>query len=784
MEKYELRRSDIELSFKSIPDFENTRQIAGFTDMIGQDMAGRALEFGLGIDKKNANIFVCDEDGLDEVDYVVNKVREYAKNKKAPHDLCYIYNFEDEFHPISIMLPPGTACDFRDDIDEFIFGITESANKLFSSDKYKKERSAITDVYQRRITDLLDELYEKSNDMGFNVKSTSEGFAFIPLNDGKEMSEREYNDLSEKEKDDINDRVIELKQIAIDVLSNTKAIKREMNEKIKELDDSMSDLLLDSPMEEILNKYQKNDKLTKYFKNMKKDIASNIDAFLEYEDDEESIDEAFFKRYRVNVMTCNSDSGAPVIYEDTPEFHKLIGIIEYESKSGNLVTDFTMIKPGALHRANGGYIIIDALQMLMSFYGWSALKKCMKTRSIEMENLKNQYDIIPLATIRPEKVDLDVKVILIGSYEVYSYLYKYDKDFRDLFGIKVEFSSIIPSGEDNAMKITGLISSYCKESGNLPVTRRGVVELLRYSSSLAESSKYFTAKMNDILRVVDEADYIARKELKTEIEEKHIREALYEKDRRHSEYKRRMLEMYSEGKYIAKLSGSSVGQINALSVLSTGDIEIGKQNRITVATFGGKEGIINIERETDMSGNIHSKGIMILSGYLGETFGQNMPLSFNASICFEQMYGGIEGDSASAAELIAIMSSLGDIPLKQSLAITGSVNQKGEIQPIGGVNTKIRGYFDICKIFGLDGSNGVILPALNVDELVLDNEVLSSIDKGDFHLYSVKTIDECFEILCDDNYKRGKKKVFEAVKQSITDKLEKYNGIYERSRKK
>lgn len=390
-----------------------------------------------------------------------------------------------------------------------------------------------------------------------------------------------------------------------------------------------------------------------------------------------------------------------------------------------------------------------------------------------------------MVTLKPEEIPLNVKVILLGNPYVYHILYKYDEDFRELFKIRADFEDEIKSVNGTALKILGFISNYCHEKGILPISYDGVLEIFKYSARLTESRRYFTASMHSIVEIIDQAYAITEVNRKEIIGKKDIKAAISARERRHGLYRDKILEMYMDGKYIVDLKGYKVGQINGLSILDFGDVSFGKVSRITVATFAGRDGIINIERETNMSGDIHSKGVMILSGFIGETFGQTMPISFSASICFEQLYGEVDGDSASAAELVALMSSLGDLPIKQSLAITGSVNQRGEIQPIGGVNEKIEGFFDICCLFGLDGSQGVVIPGTNIDELILKDEVVSAVEGGLFHIYTVKTIEDCIEILCEyqDNT-HGKKLIFDNLKENINIKLNKYrNSFSEKYRK-
>lgn len=781
-----LSRKDLEINFDFIPVFDNSSEISPYMEVIGQDRAVMAIDLGLMINRKGYNIYVAGPNGTGKRSYIIKKIIEYAKEKPSPPDWCYVFNFQDGNRPLAICLKPGSAYEFKEDIEGFINDLFEWVPRYFSMEEYEKERNTIMEGYQKSILQLADKLHEESKSMSFSVKSTNEGFAFVPLKEDKEMSEKEYNELDEIEREDINAKVSQLKLIALDVLRQTKALKKNMAEELKKLDENTSLEITSEKIASLKHKYSYSKKIVEYLEMLKGDIIENIDAFMDTEGSEEKYDDTFFKRYFVNVIVSNGDvEGAPVIFEDIPEYHNLLGIVEYENKLGSLVTDFTMIQPGSLHKSNGGYIIIDALQLLTSYQGWEALKRSLKSQSIFIENLKNQFDIIPLSTLKPEEIPLNIKVILLGSPFVYYLLYNIDEDFKELFKIKADFDDEIKNINGVGIKLLGFISNYCSENKLLPITRGGIIELLKYSCRITENRKYFSASMSKLVDVIVQAEVFAKGRFLEQIDEESVRGAVLAMEQRHGLYRDKILNMYKDGMYILDLKGSKIGQINGLSVIDLGDVRVGKQNRITVTTFAGKDGVINIERETNMSGNIHSKGIMILSGYIGELFGQNSLLSFNASICFEQMYGEVDGDSASAAELVALMSSLGEVPIPQGIAMTGSVNQSGEIQPVGGLNEKIEGYFDICSLYGLDGSQGVIIPKSNIDNLLLKDEVLHAVDRGLFKIYAVDTIEDCFEILCQDMFNlRGKKKNVDIIKESIINKLERYRNIFSERVKK
>ncbi|EYE88357.1 hypothetical protein Q428_08135 [Fervidicella metallireducens AeB] len=774
----ELKAEDLEIKFDILPNFENTSEIAPFKEMIGQDRAMEAIELGLAIDSYGYNIFVSGKSGTGKKSYIMGKLKEYAAKMNTPEDWCYVYNFKDANKPIALRLNPGTAEEFKNDIEMLVESLFEDVPKYFAGDKYERERSDVIDRYQKELLDSVEVLYDEAKKKGFNVKSTNDGFAFIPLKDDEEMTEKDYNELSSEEKEEINSRVSELKILALEVIRKTKLIKKDMNKKLDDMDKGLAGYVINRKIKKLKDKYSYNSKISEYIDDFKMDLIENIEAFMDYEEPEERYDENFYKRYSVNILINNKElTGAPVVYEDTPEYHKLIGIIEYENKQGTLVTDFTMIQPGSLHRANGGFIVIDVMQLLLSYQGWEALKKCLKCKKIFIENLKNQFDIIPLVALKPEEIPLTVKIVLLGSPELYYLLYEHDDEFKELFKIKADFENDFKNDNNVIMKTLGFVSNYCTENSINHITRDGFIEILKYSLRLAENKNYFTANMDKIVDIINQANCFSKNNGESVIDKRHIKASLIALNKRHSLYRDYMLNMYKEGKYLVNVSGYRIGEINALSVIDYGDFVFGKQNRITAVTYAGKEGVVNIERETNMSGNIHDKGVMILSGYMYENYAQSSPIAFNASICFEQLYGGIDGDSASAAELIALMSSLGDIEIKQSIAVTGSINQRGEIQPVGGINEKVEGFYDICKIYGLDGTHGVIIPYSNRDELIIKDEIIDAVRNGKFHIYTVERIEDCFEILCNPNLmKASKKDIMEIINEKINQKLEKYKG--------
>jgi lon-related putative ATP-dependent protease len=782
----ELKVESLKLIMDNLPEFTSTEEFEPFDGVIGQKRATQSLELGLNMDSKEYNIYISGKTGTGKTGYIVRKIEEYANTMDAPDDWCYVYNFDKPSNPLAISLKAGTAMKFKEDLANFIKFVAKEVPIFFNSKNYDDEKHSIIDKYDRIMMEMTKNLSSKARELDFDVRQASTGeFVFIPLKEEKEMTEEDFENLSDEERNNLEDAVTTLRNYSVDVIKQTRNLNKKMDEELKELDERIAETIISSPMEELLDKYGINEAVINFLKALKKDLIENISNFVENEEksDKAELINLFFRRYEVNVIVSNSaNKGAPVVFADSCQAGQLFGNIQYENKLGNMLTDFTLISPGYLHKANGGFLIIKAHELLSNPHSWEILKRSINLKTISIDNSKFALDLMPISTINPEEIPLKVKVILLGSNLMYSLLLERDMDFEKLFKIKAEFDSEIEASSDNIDSLIGFLSHYVRKN-NLPhISREGISKLLKYSSKLVEKRNKFSASMSKVLKIVDLAAYFAKVDKASLIEGKHVDKALEENEAMHGLVRQKVLDMYNDKKYVVDLKGNSVGQINGLSVDHYGDCTIGQQHKITVSTYAGREGIINIEREAEMSGSIHDKGIMILSGFLGQLVGQQIPISFNASIVFEQLYSGIEGDSASAAELIALLSSLSDVPLKQSLAITGSVNQRGDIQPIGGVNHKVEGFFDICSIFGLDGSHGVIIPSANLDELILKDKVIEAVEKGLFHIYAVNSIKECLEILCvNSSEKEAQEDILDNIKQKIISKLKSYNDVLKAS---
>ncbi len=559
-----------------------------------------------------------------------------------------------------------------------------------------------------------------------------------------------------------------------EVIKKVQETEVEGKEKIKEAQDNLALLAIGHIIEKLSEKYNFNKKIVNHLEDIKKDILENINIFIEKKEDVNLLPLNFFKKdekqeilskYKVNLIVDHSESqGAPVIFESNPTYHNLAGRIEYDNEMGVIITDYKNIKAGAIHRANGGYLILQARDVLMNPFVWEALKRVISTEELNIDDLREQYGAIIINSLKPEPLKVKLKIILIGSPEIYYLLYHYDEDFKKLFKIKADFDDEMDFNSLHLEKFAEFIGNFCQEENIRHLDRGGMAKLVEYSMRLSGSQSKLATKFNELIEIVFEANAYAEMDNKENIDENSLIKAIREKDYRRNTYQEKLNEEIKKNRIIISTEGKARGQINGLAVLSLGDFMFGKPSRITVSTFMGKSGIVNIERESKLSGKIHDKGVLILSGFMGEEFAQDKHLSFSANIVFEQLYGGIDGDSASSAELYALLSSLSGIEIDQGIAVTGSVNQKGEIQPIGGVTEKIEGFFDVCNQRGLTGTQGVIIPQQNVEDLVLKNEVIDAVSKGIFHIYSVKYIHQGIEILTDYPYEKIKELVNKKLK--------------------
>ena len=753
-----------ELNYKSLKincdpnifNFSTTEELTDIKTGIGQDRGIKALEFGLNVDIKGYNLYLEGPSGVGKTMYTKHYLDKISKKKKTPCDWCYIYNFNNPNEPIALPLHAGQGREFKDLMDSFIKDIKNDLKNTFNNDDFEKEKALITQAYEEKRTALMDKLNKKSEKYGFQVKSAQNGIYMMPIIDGKAIEQEEFDQLDEQTKQSFEDNSNIVQEQILQVISEIKNIERETQKKLSEWQANVALLTINAHINYIRSKFKRNKKISTFLENIKKDILKNIDFFLEDSKKEATTpppgprQEAPkpWQNYRVNLFIDNSNQeGAPVIMDSDYSYHNLFGKLEYENYYGSLKTDYTMLKPGLLHQANGGYIIFQAHDLIENGICYETLKKSLRQKQLLIENTADPRSPMVMISLKPEPIPLDIKVIIIGSEQIYQTLLAVDSDFRKLFKIKVEFEDTSDNTEENMNKIAQFIHGFCIQEELPHLDTGAVAKIMEYSSRLADNQEKLSTRFNDLAQIIGEAATWAKMNKSKIVTAEFIDMALVERSNRIKKYDSMYMEMIKENTLLIDTSDSKIGQINGLTVMNIGDYTFGKPVKITANTYTGKSGVINIEREVDLSGSTHSKGVYILSGYLGEKFAQDIPLSLTASICFEQLYNGVDGDSASSTELYAILSSLSGVPINQSFAVTGSVNQKGEIQPIGGVNEKIEGFFQICKMRGLDGSHSVMIPIQNKKNLNLNDEVVQAVKDGKFHVYAISTIDEGIELL-------------------------------------
>ncbi|AUG56602.1 ATP-binding protein [Acetivibrio saccincola] len=737
--------------------FEDTSKLTFSDDIIGQERAVKAMEFGLNIKSKGYNIFMCGMTGTGKTSYAQNIAKKMAKKSKTPDDWCYVYNFDDSNRPKAINLPAGLGKVFQKDMEEFVKVLKIEIAKAFDSEDYEREKAAIAKEYQAKKAELMEKLNKDAERQGFKVKTTNAGMYFLPVIEGKTITEEEYANLDEEVKHEINEKSNMIQMETLEIIRQIKNIEKEAEERVSEWENKIALFAVGIQINDLKEKYRDYKKVLDYLEKVQEDILKNLDKFRDEELTEEqqlllpwlkTSDESHTDKYKVNLLVDNSElEGAPVVTDYNPTYYNILGKVEHENEFGTMITDFTMIKSGLFHQANGGYLILQAKDVLNNIQSWEALKRVLRTGEIAIENMKEQMGLIAVSTLKPEPIPVDVKVILVGSEYIYQMLYEYDEEFRKLFKVKVDFDAEMDRNSVNMRKLAQFIGAFCNREKVPHFDRTGVAKVVEYSSRLVEDQTKLSTRFNEIVEILSESVAWAEIEGCSLVTGEHVKKAIQEKIYRSNKYDKKLLELIKEGTIMIDTEGEVIGQINGLTIIDTGDYSFGKPSRITANTFMGERGIVNIEREVEMSGTSHSKGIMILSGYIGQKYAQDMPLSLTASLCFEQLYGAVDGDSASSAELYAVLSSLAEVPIKQSIAVTGSVNQKGEIQPIGGVTEKIEGFFELCKLRGLNGQHGVIIPYQNIKNLVLNDEVIEACKEGKFNIYAVKTIDEGIEIL-------------------------------------
>ena len=740
--------------------FRSTSELGICKDRIGQQRAIDSIMFGLSIKKQGYNLFLSGGPGLGKKTLIESVLKKMAAKEKVPNDWCYVYNFDNPKEPKAISIPPGKGKEFKADMEDFVNLLRVDIPKAFESKEFEEEKNKLADKYNTLKEKYFKGLREFGSKNSIQVQFTPTGIATVPIVNEKPAQQQQFDQLDEKTKSELMEKKKTVdNQVAV-TLQNVRKIDKEYTDSLKKLQNQVAAFTVEGQIETLIEKYSDLESIIKQLNDIKNDIVTNIDKFLPQKNSGPNLpfmpaqpNQPDFKRplteYQVNVYTDNSATkGAPVIMESQPHYLNLFGTIERELVMGAMVTNFTLIQEGSISKANGGYLVVEALDVIKFPFVWDTLKKVLENGEHRVEDMYQQYGYTSGVGLKPQPVDIDIKVIFIGPGQIYHLLYNYDPDFKKLFKIKADFDSTVEAEDNSVLEYACTIKTICENEKIRDLDKSGVARIMEFSTRIAGDQEKLSVHFGKISQTLIEADHWAGSAGSKLIKREHIEKALQKKILRSNMVEEKIQEMITRGTFMIDTDGAVVGQINGLAVYNMGDYAFGKPSRITCETFMGNEGIVNIDRRVKLSGNIHDKGVMILSGYLGRKFAQNKPLSLSASIVFEQSYEMIDGDSASAAELITLLSSLADIPIKQTFAITGSVNQKGMIQPIGGVNEKIEGFYDICVAAGkLNGEQGVVIPHQNVKNLMLKKEIVEAVKNKKFHVYPIKTIDDGIEIL-------------------------------------
>jgi lon-related putative ATP-dependent protease len=736
--------------------FKTTDDLPDFKETIGQERALHALDFGLSLESTGFNIFVLGEYGTGKMTTVKAFLSKKAAQEPVPKDWCYVVNFKDPDVPLAISVDPGEAVVFQKDMDELIKILRVEIPKVFESKEYEKHKNKITEEAQKKQKGIFSSLEEEAQAKGFSVRKTVSGLIIIPVNKkGEPLTEEDFELLDEKTRKKIDEVGKTLQDKLNDAVRVIREAEKLVKEEISKLEKEAALSAVGHLIDELRNKYGDHEKIPAYLEDVKEDILEHLDDFKVQEEPAPALTfmrlpkaEPTFTRYIVNVLVNNSDcKGAPCIFESNPTYYNLFGRIEHKIQYGIAVTDFSMIKGGSLHKANGGYIVIDALDLLRNIFAYDALKRSIRNKELKVEDVWEQYRLISTTTLKPEAIPLNVKVILLGNPFLYYLLYNLDEEYRELFKVKADFDIRMDRTDKNIHNYAFFVSAICREEKLLPFDRTGAAKIIEVGSRLAEHQNKLTLKFSEIADIIREASYWASKARSNVVRGEHVQKTIEERIYRTNRIEERLREMILEGTLIVDTEGEKAGQVNGLAVIDLGDYSFGKPSRITARAYAGKAGVVNIERETKMSGKIHEKAILIISHYLGSKYATQKPISLSASITFEQLYEMVEGDSATCAELYALLSSIANIPIRQGIAVTGSMDQNGDVQPVGGVNEKIEGFFELCRFRGLDGTHGVIIPRRNVKNLMIKKDLVDAVREGKFTIYPIDRVEEGLEIL-------------------------------------
>jgi lon-related putative ATP-dependent protease len=736
--------------------FKTTADIPPLKGLVEQERPMRAIRFGLDIESPGYNIYVSGLTGTGKTTVIKQFLDEIACTLPKPDDWCFVFNFREPNAPTALRLPSGKAKALKSEMNDLVLHLKTDIPKAFESKEYEQNLHRLVHDNQEQQQHMFEQLSQKARSDSFSLEISKMGASLIPIINGAPIGPEQYEALDDETKKDIETRREALQQEINLFLRQVRDLAKASYDAIDELKRSVGKFVVNHRIEAIKEQHEGLQDVVAYLDSVREHIISHLDDFTE--DGQKSLESAQqtpidapadpLLKYRINIVVDNTDTqGAPVIIETNPTYYNMFGRMDRWTHMGTLQTDFTNIQAGAYLKANGGYLVVNAHDILLNFGVWETLKRTLKNKEVWIEDLNVQYGALPVAAMRPSPIPTEVKVIMIGNQTIYRMLYEIDEDFRKIFKVKADFDSEMERNPKSIVSYASFISNRCRHERLLHFDPSAVAAVVEHGSRLVDDRGKLSARFSDIADIVREASYWARQEKYPAVSVVHVDRAIEEKHYRSNLIDERIREFITEGSILVDVAGAIVGQVNGLAVLDLGDIRFGKPSRITAKTYMGKSGVVDIERESKMSGRIYEKGVLILSGFLGARYAQERPLSLTASICFEQAYEGIDGDSASSTELYALLSSLANAPIRQGIAVTGSVDQHGRIQPIGGVNQKIEGFFEVCKVKGFTGEQGVMIPVQNIRNLMLRQDVVEAVRQGTFHIHSVASIDEGIEIL-------------------------------------
>jgi lon-related putative ATP-dependent protease len=732
-------------------DFVTTESLEPLNAGIGQERAVEAIEFGVGIAHEGYNLYLMGSTGLGKHALIIEVLNRQRRDAPVPDDWCYVANFHDPHRPSALRLPAGRGRRLRADLEQLVEDLLNAIPAAFQSEELNHRAEAIQREFKEREEAAAGAIGQKAKERGIALIHTPNGYTLAPVREGHILNAEEFGALPDEEKERISELIDELREELQQTLSQVPLWQKEMRRRFKELHRELTEATVGTLIAELQSAYGDLPSVLEYIAALKQDVVEHSELFSPGDGAEGKAadpDDPQFTRYRVNLLVDNAGlDGAPIVYEDNPTYLNLIGRIEHIARMGTLVTDFTLIKPGAMHRANGGFLVLDAQRVLANTFAWDALKRVLRSREIRIESLERLLSLVSTTSLEPASIPVQVKVVLVGDRLLYYLLNAYDRDFGQLFKVAADFAEDIPRHPENDALYARLVASLQQGKQLLPLTRDAVELVIEQAARRAADGERLSVHLGGLSDLLQEADFLARQGKDDVVRRQHVENAVAAQRHRLDQVRERLLEEILRGTVLIDTAGIQLGRVNGLSVVDLGDYAFGTPTRISATTRLGSGEVVDIQREVDQGGPIHAKGVFILSSYLGRRYARMQPLCLQASLVFEQTYSLVEGDSASLAELCALLSSIGDVPLRQSLAVTGSVNQHGQVQAIGGVNEKVEGFFDVCAARGLTGAEGVIIPDANRKHLMLRQDIILAAEKGKFHVYAVRHVDQAMELL-------------------------------------